>query len=152
MGATTLCENCSGFGCIECGGNGVLPVAAVESSGQEILCREEPCTEDDLLSRRMTVLVEANLIAAVLNGLQHGAAVRLPIMPGLPEDVRVESVWFDWERRCWSIGVVHPSFDRVPPGAIAPVVEPFVWVTLLRREDGVLQLAGAEAFGVSASE
>lgn len=46
--------------------------------------------------------------------------IQLPMLKGLPWDVKVHDVIYDWERKCFSFRISHPSFAKVEPGQNAP--------------------------------
>lgn len=65
--------------------------------------------------------LDCRLLVDVLNWFRNPIGwLALPIMPELPEDVRVVSIRANWECRTIDALVSHPSFDYVPPGTFPP--------------------------------
>ena len=43
--------------------------------------------------------------------------------PDLPEDVKIDNVWYDAMRQCYLMVLHHPSFPEVPLGSQVPILE-----------------------------
>ena len=73
--------------------------------------------------------------------------VVLPLITGLPTDVRVHRVTYDFYRKCFAFMVSHPSFEEVPesqliPDFVGPLNLQWQWLELATAADKASVVTG----------
>lgn len=97
--------------------------------------------------RRYKLLrVSAELLMNVLlSPARRGAVVEWVTVEGLPDGVQIEAVVWDDLYRTFTLRLWHESFELVPPGEMAPFIDPALTRWQVRVPKTVLDSAWSGA-------
>jgi hypothetical protein len=89
-----------------------------------------------LKDRRAICYVDQQCLIDVLNWrfAPGGTYLTLDGVEGVPEDARVESVFYDPCRRALGVVLAHELFDLVPCGCLMPIIGTTGRIVLKKRE------------------